>query len=168
MLEIRNAKAEDKEEVVDYILSYRNILYPMLPRNIIPNDLLYFEDTYISNEKSAFLIATDKHKIIGTIGCIPYNNRFAMFDYSNFKTAEIVRLYVEPSFRRKGLGNKLFEHIFKIAEKFDYQILYLHTHPFLKGATEFWQKNNFFTIFFDDNPLLPTSHMQRLIHRYQD
>lgn len=163
-MEIQKVTLYNMDKVVKYIIECREELYPMLSENKLPNDLLDFEGTYLKNIDSFFLIAVDGEKnIVGTIGLIPYDNRFKMLNYTQFKVAEIVKLYVDSSNRRQKVGHQLVNCLVNEALLLNYKILYLHTHPFLTGAVEFWEKNSFKIERKDIEQDLPTIHMKRLI-----
>lgn len=159
---IRRATLGDKERIIDYVFKSRNELYPMLPSKI-PEDLKEFEHFFLNDNKSIMIIAIDKrNNIIGTIGYIPYNNRFQSFKISN--AAEVIRLYTTEKFRRHGLGSKILNLTTLEAKNAGYKTLYLHTHPFLNGALQFWQKNSFNIITIDKSEFIETIHMKKNIN----
>jgi len=74
-----------------------------------------------------------------------------------------VRLFVEPEYRRGGLGRRLYGALKDLAREEGVEVLYLHTHPFLPGAIEFWQRLGFVILDVEDDPVWQTTHMQRPI-----
>ena len=59
------------------------------------------------------------------------------------KIVEVVRLFVLPQYRRRGLAAALFQSLQEHASASGVQCMYLHTHPFLPGAIGFWEKQGF-------------------------
>ena len=41
--------------------------------------------------------------------------------------------------------------------------MYLHTHPFLPGAIDFWLRQGFEVVDVDADPVWRTTHMQRIL-----
>lgn len=149
------------QEVVSYVSKNRRELFPMIQDTNLPPDLQDFELCYLENPIAEFLMATDmQDKIVGTIGMRSYDHRFAHLDYTGAKTVEIVKLYVDPQIRKSGLGSQLFRAVKEQACRKGTEIMYLHTHPFLNGAVEFWMKQGFSLICQDTNPVFQTIHME--------
>ena len=98
-----------------------------------------------------------------TIACRDYDGRFAQLDFGPQKVVEVVRLFVAPQFRRSGVGQAMLDVLMHHALAQQVQVLYLHTHPFLQGALEFWQRQGFAVIEREEDPLWQTVHMQRLM-----
>ena len=95
-----------------------------------------------------------------TIGYLPYDGRFPQLDYRGRKVVEVVRLFVLPAHRRAGLAAQLYRALLALAQADGVQLVYLHTHPFLPGAIEFWQRQGFEIIEVDADPVWQTTHMQ--------
>lgn len=132
------------EEVLTYVKAFRQHLFPMLDNTKIPNDLLYFKATYLDHSQGCFLQANnEKGELIGVIGMMPYDYRFDYLDYQHQRTVEVARLFVEPAYRRTGLATQLFQALVEVAKEKEIECLYLHTHPFLTGAFEYWLKQGF-------------------------
>lgn len=149
------------QEVVSYVMKIRRELFPMIKDTNLPTDLQDFDMCYLKDPIADFLIATDSHdRIVGTIGIRPYDHRFAHLDYTSTKTVEVVKLYVDSHLRKKGLGTQLFRTLKEQACRKGTEIMYLHTHPFLKGAVEFWIKHGFSQVCQDTNPVYQTIHME--------
>ncbi|MBD2699841.1 GNAT family N-acetyltransferase [Spirosoma sp. BT702] len=160
---LREVKDDNTEYIVQYINSYRKILYPMLG-NKSPYDLINFNKVYINDPLASFILAEyENGAIAGTIGFVPYDNRFQQIKNDNVKTVEIVKLYVEPNIRNLGIGKRLVNFAIQKAIDLNYKVIYLHTHPFLKGAVDFWKKNGFTVIDIECNSDMTIIHMQRLI-----
>ncbi|PKV63516.1 GNAT family N-acetyltransferase [Pontibacter ramchanderi] len=160
MIQIKAVEKERIPELVRYVMDFRKELFPMIDHSQLPPDLARFEAAYIEDRYAAFLIATDlSGAIVGTIGMRPYDHRFKHLNYKGQLTAEVQKLYVEPSLRELGLGTLLFNGLKEEAERKGIETLYLHTHPFLSGAREFWSKQGFQLVCQDETPVYQTIHM---------
>lgn len=159
---ISAVKEIHQEEILSYVLDFRKKLFPMLDSSKVPNDLRRFESTYITHPYGAFLQArTSAGKLIGVIGMMPYDFRFPHLQLDQRPTVEVARLFVEPDFRRYGLASQLFQTLQQYAQERGVERLYLHTHPFLIGAYEFWLRQGFSLLDFCEEASFPTMHMAR-------
>lgn len=150
----------DLEEVIRYVLETRKTLFPMLNHQVIPKDLQTFSATYIDAPIGAFLQArTPEGLLVGTIGMMAYNHRFPYFSFGENNVVEVVKLFVKPAYRKSGLGAALVKELKKIAQQQGADVLYLHTHPFLEGAYEFWLKQGFDFILGCEESGFETWHM---------
>ncbi len=155
---------EDVDVILPYVIEFRKQLFPMLDANKIPKDLLAFSAVYLSSEAGAFLQARDHEgKLIGVIGMLAYDYRFPYLNIDHRKTVEVARLFVEPAYRRSGLGTALFLQLTQVAKEKGIERMYLHTHPFLTGAYEFWNKLGFQLKDFRDESNFPTIHMELFV-----
>lgn len=160
---IEAAARSEIAEVIDFVMQARAELFPKLSATGIPPDLANFEETYISGA-GRFLVARHEGRIVATIGYLPYDQRFEHLDYQQFEVVEVVRLFVVPEFRRSGLASELYQELKSSAERAGVHVIYLHTHPFLPGAINFWLKRGFEVIAVDDDPVWQTTHMDFRIH----
>ncbi|WP_432775813.1 GNAT family N-acetyltransferase [Brevibacillus gelatini] len=140
-------KASDSDIVasVAFMMKIRREVFPMIDHDVLPADLGNFSQSYMQ-PGSALLIATvEEAGIIGSIGVVPYDDRIAEIKgrYDVSTTAEIVKCYVDPRYRRGGLGSRLVGKALQFIAQSGYQTAYLHTHRFLPGAVSFWQRNGF-------------------------
>ncbi|PRD56200.1 GNAT family N-acetyltransferase [Sphingobacterium gobiense] len=159
-IEILPVGVRDREEVIAYVLKTRERLFPMLNHQVIPKDLEEFSSTYVHTNIGAFLQARTKQgKLIGTIGMMAYDNRFPYFSFTGSKIVEVARLYVEPDYRKSGLGTALVQRLKTIGQQQGVELLYLHTHPFLEGAYEFWLKQGFDLVLSCEESGFETLHM---------
>lgn len=143
-------------EVYNFALAAYKLLFASRALNptAIPADLTNFESTYCSSDSTGcFLVARDtstggEGEIVGITAYRPYIHRFKD-DQGNLrpellwegkKVVEVVRLFVSPSCRGKGLAQRLIDAMIKEAERDGIEILYLHTQPFLTGAEKLWGK----------------------------
>ncbi|KAF2036735.1 acetyltransferas-like protein [Setomelanomma holmii] len=112
-----------------------------------------------------FLEARDGTRLIAAIGYVPYNHRFPQFKYHDLHTVEVVRLYLLPEYRRRGLAAALFSTLYQRAHATGIQRLYLHTHPCLPGAVKSWRKHGFEIVQVEDDPTWRTTHMELPLKR---
>ncbi|RKO69909.1 GNAT family N-acetyltransferase [Sphingobacterium puteale] len=160
---------QDLETVLPYVIEFRKQLFPMLDPQKVPSDLLNFKQLYLDEKDGTFLQARDKSgKLVGVIGMLTYDYRFPHLDLDARKTVEVARLFVDPDYRRSGLGTALFRQLTKVAKEKAVERLYLHTHPFLDGAYEFWLKQGFYLKECCDESGFPTIHMEQVLEQRTD
>ncbi|MHA6195615.1 GNAT family N-acetyltransferase [Pseudomonas wadenswilerensis] len=145
--------------VVDFVLQARARIFPMLADAPMPADLADFAAHYQVPGAGRFLTARDAGRIVAAIGYLRYDHRFPQLDYHGRRVVEVVRLFVEPEYRRGGLGRRMYEVLKEMAREEGIEVLYLHTHPFLPGAVEFWQRQGFVVLEVEDDPVWRTTHM---------
>lgn len=146
-------------EVLTFVLQARAELFPKLGASGLPADLAHFEAVYLCGD-GRFLVARVDGRIVATIGYLPYDGRFPQLDYRGRKVVEVVRLFVLPAHRRAGLAAQLYRAMLALAQADGVQLVYLHTHPFLPGAIDFWIRQGFTIIDVEADPQWQTTHMQ--------
>ncbi|MCM3160588.1 GNAT family N-acetyltransferase [Metabacillus litoralis] len=151
--------------VIDFVMKMRKELFPMIDHEMLPQDLLHFENCYIQPDHAAFFTVVTEDRIIGSIGVIPYDGRFHQLSetYPLTKAAEIVKCYIDPDYRRYGIGTELSTIATSFSRDAGYQSLYLHTHPFLPGAIPFWKSQGYKEILAEDDPVWQTLHMVKTL-----
>ncbi|AZL76472.1 GNAT family N-acetyltransferase [Pseudomonas oryziphila] len=159
---LSTATHRNAREVVDFIDTARRGLFPMLADSPMPRDLACFEESYLEGE-GLFLVAHDQGRLVACIGYLPYDHRFDQLDYRARRTVEVVRLFVVPEYRRRGLARELFAALSAAAQRAGVEWLYLHTHPFLPGAIRFWEGQGFAIVDVEEDPVWRTTHMQRVV-----
>jgi GNAT superfamily N-acetyltransferase len=165
-ISIYHVGADDVAEILSYILDFRRKLFPMLDPTQVPKDLQVFEQIYLKNTAGTFLQArTGNGDLIGVIGMLDYDYRFPYLDIDVKKTVEVVRLFVDPKYRRTGLGTKLFQKLLEVAQEKHIERLYLHTHPFLTGAYDFWLQQGFRLMEYRDESGFLTIHMELMVNQ---
>lgn len=148
------------DEIIHFINDARSGMFP--GRTLAP------DTASLLGDGACFLEARDGKRLIAVIGYVPYNHRFPQFNYHDARTVEVVRLYVQPQYRRHGVAAALFSALCeKVLEK-RIESFYLHTHPFLDGAIKFWEKRGFQIEQVEEDPLWQTTHMQMLLERRRD
>lgn len=164
MITISIVQENDIEAIQAYVMSFRAVLFPMLDNTKWPKDIQLFKEIYIEDKAAVFLQAKDDSgMLIGVIGMMTYDERFSYLDYKRYKTVEVARLFVEPKYRRTGLGSQLFSALLEVAKQKQIEMLYLHTHAFLTGAFEYWLKQGFQLECESQDGDFTTIHMSRVL-----
>ncbi|WP_296258179.1 MULTISPECIES: GNAT family N-acetyltransferase [unclassified Pseudomonas] len=162
-IQITDVQPADIPEVVGFVMQARKAMFPMLDPAALPDDLRHFQRTYLESEGGRFFIARLAGKLIGAVGYLPYDGRFAHLHFGARHVVEVVRLFVDPGVRRLGLAARLVALLKAAALSERVKVLYLHTHPFLPGAIAFWQRQGFDIVNTEDDPVWQTTHMQCLL-----
>ena len=149
---IQAVTAADIPEALAFVLAARAELFPTLSATGMPADLA-----------QRFIVARDEGQIVAAIGYLPYDGRFPQLNYQGLKTVEVVRLFVRPAFRRFGLAGELYRALEALATADRVAAMYLHTHPFLPGAIDFWLRQGFEVVDVEADPVWRTTHMQRCL-----
>ena len=162
-IQINPAAPDDIPDVVAFVMAARGEMFPMLDPTFMPDDLRHFQRSYLDEDGGLFLIARHAGQVVGAIGFLPYDGRFPQLHYERRKVVEVVRLFIDPDFRRLGLAARLVERLKDLALMRRVDVLYLHTHPFLNGAIAFWQRQGFALIDVEDDPVWRTTHLHWLL-----
>jgi GNAT superfamily N-acetyltransferase len=102
---------------------------------------------YLGNPRHALWVAVDDAgAVVGTAGVreggprCPPSPRWLADRYAGPGTAQLVRVYVTPALRGRGIGHALVgaARRFVTAER-GYRRLYLHTDTRVAGAESFWR-----------------------------
>lgn len=150
------------DSILEYVKSFRKQLFPMLDPMVPSFDLVDFDYYYI--KEGLFLQAQDTQgNTIGVIGMMPFKERFDYLTYQGQRAFEVARLFVEPNYRRQGVAQSLVKALKIKAKEKQAQVLYLHTHPFLTGAKEFWQTVDFCEFKTTQDGVFTTIHMQLVL-----
>lgn len=160
-IEIAEVRADDIPQVVDFVMLARAQIFPQLDPQVLPDDLARFARVYLESGDAKFIVARKAEQIVGVVGYLPYDYRFPQLTLGTGKTVEIVRLFVLPDCRGAGLAAALCAALEQSARQNGVQILYLHTHPFLPGAIEFWRKRHFEIVEIEEDLVWRTTHMRR-------
>ncbi|KAF4958377.1 hypothetical protein FGADI_2543 [Fusarium gaditjirri] len=162
---IQPATYDEIATIVDFITKARADMFPFLDQSssdqMAQKELDIFKDRYLAHPQGAFLTAYSDGRLIATIGYVAYDGRFSHITLEPENVVEILRLYVNPGWRRAGLASKLFEMLVDTARQSGIKQLYLHTHPFLPNAISFWKRKGFSVIAIDEDPVWQTTHMKR-------
>jgi len=159
MFDYQLVEKSDYDSAVEFALYTRQQLFPEIYHGQVPKDLQNFEQYYVHNPLGCFITVKDQNRIIGTIAYRAYDHRFDLNLPSN--TVEVVKLFVLPKYRRKGIATKLCDMLFSHAKNNRITSLYLHTHPFLPAAEEFWTLQGFEVIQREWIDTYDTIHMSK-------
>ncbi len=99
----------------------------------LTTDALY---QLFSTKNSAYFIAESEGKIVGGAGVYPTPGLPA-------GCCELVKLYLVPEMRGKGLGLMLMGKCFRKATEFGFRQMYLETMPELRNAIGLYEKAGF-------------------------
>lgn len=152
-------RPSDFESAIQFSLQSRQLLFPELYHTTTPKDIEYFEQYYVDSPLGCFIVVKDQGHIIGTIAYRAYDERFNLDIPSG--AVEVVKLFVLPEYRRKGIASHLCECLFEQAQQKSIKTFYLHTHPFLPAAEHFWTLQGFKLIRREQLKTYDTIHMQR-------
>ncbi|MFT4242505.1 MAG: GNAT family N-acetyltransferase [Acidovorax sp.] len=148
-------------EVLGFLLQARAALFAgRMDLDAMPPDLRHFAQSYGTAPGRMLVARGAEGRVVGSIACRAYDHRFAHLHYPNGGVVEVVRLYVAPGQRRQGLARRLFLTLKAHALAQGVNTLYLHTHPFLPGAIDFWRAMGFRLLCVDDDPPWRTTHME--------
>ncbi|MDX8237738.1 GNAT family N-acetyltransferase [Acinetobacter pittii] len=161
MFDYQLVEKSDYDSAVEFALYTRQLLFPEIYQGQVPKDLQNFEQYYVHDPLGCFITVKDQNRIIGTIAYRAYDHRFDLNLPSN--TVEVVKLFVLPEYRRKGIATKLCDILFSHAKNNRITSLYLHTHPFLPAAEEFWTLQGFKVIKREWIDTYDTIHMSKFL-----
>ena len=161
MLNYQLVGKTDYESAVEFALYTRQLLFPEIYHGQAPKDLQSFEQYYVNDSLGCFITVKDKNRIVGTIAYRAYDHRFDLNLPSN--TVEVVKLFVLPEYRRNGIATQLCNMLFSHAKNHAITSLYLHTHPFLPAAEEFWTLQGFKVIQREWIDTYDTIHMSKYL-----
>ncbi|CAN5516110.1 GNAT family N-acetyltransferase [soil metagenome] len=92
--------------------------------------------TLFQTLNSAYFVATADDKIVGGSGVYPTPN---LPD----GCCELVKIYLSPAARGKGIGKALMQHCFNTAKELGYTSIYLETMPELSTAVGMYEQMGF-------------------------
>ena len=106
-----------------------------------PGTVYYDETTdhlfeLFQKEKSAYVVAVEGNQILGGAGIYPTNGLPA-------DTCELVKIYLAPVSRGKGIAGKLMKYCFDTALKNGFTKMYIETMPELTTAVKMYEKLGF-------------------------
>ncbi|CVL09842.1 hypothetical protein FPRO06_12643 [Fusarium proliferatum] len=165
---IQPATHDEIPTIVDFITKARADMFSFLDQSssdqMAQKELDIFKQRYLDHPRGVLLTAHSDGRLIATIGYVAYDGRFSHISLESENVVEIVRLYVDPEWRRAGLASRLFDTLVETARRSGIKQLYLHTHPFLPNAIDFWKGKEFSVITVDEDPVWQTTHMKRSLH----
>ncbi len=138
-IKIRQAKKSDNDNIAKLIIKVITEIFGREPTN--KDDYEDFMNFYKSRD-GVIYVAQDNKKIVGSIAIRRENDN----------SARLRRMYVLKEYRKKGVGEKLFNKVIMFSKKKNYKRIILTTYPEMKDAIKFYEKNGF-TKFKEDNAL---------------
>lgn len=120
-MKIRQYKEKDKEQLIKLIEDCLYQIFKVKPKKIE------------WDRKVILYVAEYKGKIIGSVGIKKQINGIA----------RLKKMYVAKSYRRKGLGEKLYRKAESFVKKQRYKKIILSTTPQMREAIAFYKKNGF-------------------------
>lgn len=103
---------------------------------------VYFDEStdnlsqIFTKPRSAYFVIHDRGQVAGGAGIYPTEGLSS-------DTCELVKMYLDTSFRKKGYGSILMHSCLEKAKEFGYKKVYLETMPELKEAISFYQRTGF-------------------------
>lgn len=85
---------------------------------------------------SIYLVAEENNELLGGAGIFPS-------DGLPTDTCELVKMYLSPEARGKGLGRRLIYESLSFAKSYGYKQVYLETMPELRQAVKVYEKCGF-------------------------
>jgi len=137
-INIRYALEKDMEDLVK--IYNQAILSRTATGDITPFKTIEKKDWFLEHNKNNYPILTAEHndKVVGWISISPYRKgREALR-----KTVE-VSYYIENSFQRKGIGNKLLNEIIKVSKELGYKTIFTILFDINIGSIKLLKKNGF-------------------------
>lgn len=159
---IASVTPEQHDDVLSFIAAARKQMFSQLSHTLTPDNT-----SLLSTPGSSFFSAqSSTGQIIGVIGFIPYDFRFPQFSfqdrYRSSSTVEVVRLFVLPEYRSRGVAGALWEALDGDARRRGVEVMYLHTHPWLEGAEGLWERRGFGVVVREEGEW-GTIHMERRV-----
>lgn len=164
-LVIRTIKAEDVDAVQNFLLRQLKELFAHEGQSAITDDVWGLKKTYLEPPNcNMWGVFTPAGEVIGTAAVCAYNDRIALLKgyYAAGTTAEVGRCYIDKRLRRQGIGSELVKKITDFCIEQGYLVIYLHTHRFLPGGFNFWEKQGF-KITVDEGGIAEIVHMEKLL-----
>jgi len=135
-LQIRDLLQEDN------ILLAKIIRDALTEFNAAKPGTVYYDETtdhlyeVFKKEGSKYFVATINNEVVGGAGIYPTDG----LDYG---TCELVKMYLSPAVRGKGVGKFLMEKCIATAKQSGYKKIYIETMPELKLAIPMYEKLGF-------------------------
>src|SRR5690606_29129702 len=109
---ISHATPDEIPDIVRFTKLARTAMFPKLDSishsQHADQDLVIFRKTYLDHPDGAYIVARVNGVLVATIACVHYDYRFPHLHLGKERTVEVVRLYVDPAYRRTGLASRLF------------------------------------------------------------
>lgn len=109
-------------------------------------DVMDIQGTYLDDPRHLLLVAVHDGEVVATTGvrsegpAHPPHPRWLAERYPSGTTAQLVRVYVRPEYRRLGLARTLVAAACDfVADTPGYECVYLHTNVNVEGTEAFWR-----------------------------
>lgn len=159
---IRVAEPGRRDEIRNFVLAMMRDLYPVGSYYENPYDLANFEEVYVQSADAKFWIAEDTGgRIIGTTAIRRYDERFPKVTsyLQGASVCEVVKCYIDPAWRRNGIGSRLYEAAESFIREAGYQESYLHTSLHLPGGYPFWKAKGYTGRYWESDEIVHMSKM---------
>lgn len=133
---IRPIKEQDDAEVGQLIKTVLTEFKANKPGTAYYDEITDNLSTLFTKSKAAYWVIEEENKIIGCGGIFPTKGL-------PVDTCELVKLYLAPAARGKGLGRDLMFKCFEKAKELGYQNIYLESMPELNQAVKLYEKLGF-------------------------
>ena len=133
---IRPIKKQDDAEVGHLIKTVLTEFKANKPGTAYYDESTNHLSTVFVNAKAAYWVIEENNTIIGCGGIFPTEGLPA-------NTCELVKLYLHPTARGKGLGRDLMFKCFDKAKELGYENIYLESMPELNQAVSLYEKIGF-------------------------
>lgn len=127
---VRECNPSDYAQIKKLIISVIVELFGREPKN--RDDYKDFKK-YYHEKNGIFYIAEDEGSVVGTIAIRGEPD----------SSAKLRRMYVIPKYRKKGVGQKLFEKALAFCKNKGYKRVILCTYPEMGEAIKFYKKHGF-------------------------
>ncbi|MBI3314279.1 MAG: GNAT family N-acetyltransferase [Candidatus Omnitrophica bacterium] len=132
MIAIRRFKSEDESRVKGLITGIMNQEFHDSSAAYPTDDLNDIDQTY-GGIGEAFFVASDGHKIVGTVAIKKEDDRIALMR----------RLFVDTAYRNQQIGMQLIERVFQFCKEVGYQEIVFKTTSRMEGANKLCKKRGF-------------------------
>ena len=133
---VRTIVKEDNEQLAVIIRNTLAEFGANKPGTVFFDNTTDFLYDVFQKPKSIYYVAEQHNKILGGGGIYPTEGL-------PVDTCELVKMYLLPEARGRGLGKKLIEKCLQFAKKAGYKNVYLETMPELKNALAIYEKMGF-------------------------
>lgn len=137
MIEIRQIRQEDNADLARLIRNTFIEFDAPLTGTVYEDpttDALY--ELFHASAASALFVAVKDHVTLGCCGIYPTQGLPKA-------CAELVKFYLSPSARGKGIGKTLFERSIEEAKTMGYQTLYIESQPSFQKAVKMYEQYGF-------------------------
>ncbi len=134
--QIRPIQEKDDAEVGQLIRTVLTEFKANKPGTAYYDESTSHLSTLFINNKAAYWVIEENDKIIGCGGIFPTEGLPAT-------TCELVKLYLYPEARGRGLGRDLMFKCFEKAKELGYEQIYLESMPELNQAVTLYEKLGF-------------------------